>query len=117
MLFGQSADNVSEKQLLNLAQKYQCVIVLKKVTTIVCSPKKCCLIEGGNAGLTKGGTGDVLAGLAVALAAKNEPFLAACAASYIIKKAAEKLYQKVGFAYSADDLAEVVPAVLGRWWR
>lgn len=103
--------------LQKLALKHNCIIVLKDVDTFVCSPDKCVVIKGGNAGLTKGGTGDVLAGLAVALAAKNPPFLAACTAAYLTKKAAEELYKKVGFAYNADDLAEEVPWVLGRFWR
>jgi NAD(P)H-hydrate epimerase len=97
------------------SQKYNCIIVLKLVQTIVCSPEKLVLVEGGNAGLTKGGTGDVLAGLTVGLAAKNEPFLAASAASFILKKTADYLYKKVGFAYNADDLAEKIPEVLGKY--
>jgi len=99
------------------SQKYNCIIVLKLAQTIVCSPEKLVLVEGGNAGLTKGGTGDVLAGLTVGLAAKNEPFFAACAASFILKKMADQLYKKVGFAYNADDLAEKIPEVLGKYWR
>lgn len=99
------------------AKKYNCIIVFKSPETIVCSPKERVLVKGGNAGLTKGGTGDVLAGLTVALVAKNPPFLAACAASFIVKKAADELYKKVGLAYNADDLAEKIPEVLGEYWR
>lgn len=116
--------NQKEYQLLfgknkpeEMAKKYRCIIILKTPETIVYSAKKSVLIKGGNAGLTKGGTGDVLAGLTVGLAAKNEPFLAACAASWILKKTADKLYQEVGFAYNADDLAEKITEVLGRYWR
>ncbi len=100
-----------------MAKKYQCVVVGKGVETLVVSSKETVLVKGGNAGLTKGGTGDVLAGLTVALAAQNEPFLAACAASFIVKKAADGLYEKVGFAYNADDLAEKIPEVLGKYFR
>lgn len=100
------------KVVSSLAKKHECMIVFKGPETIVCSPDKCVLVKGGNAGLTKGGTGDVLAGLTVALAAKNSPFLAACSASYIVKKTAEALYKNVGFSYNADDLAEKVPEVL-----
>lgn len=109
MLFGlpTTAENT---QLM--AKKHQCIVVLKLVETIVCSPDKCVIVKGGNAGLTKGGTGDVLAGLAVGLAAKNPPLLAACAASYILKKVADELYQKVGFSYNADDLVAKIPEVL-----
>ena len=33
------------------------------------------------------------------------------------KKAAEELYQKVGFAYNADDLTDKIPEVLGKYLR
>jgi len=105
------------KVLKENSRKYGCVIVLKLAKTVVCSPDKCIVIKGGNAGLTKGGTGDVLAGLTVGLAAKNEPFLAACAASFILKKTADQLYKKVGFAYNADDLVQKIPEVLEEYWR
>lgn len=100
-----------------VAKKYGLIIVYKTPETLVCSPKQCLVVGGGNAGLTKGGTGDVLAGLTVALAAQNEPFLAACSASFVVKKAAESLYKKVGFAYSADDLTEEIPRILGQYYR
>lgn len=98
-------------------KKYNCIIVSKGAVTKVCSPDECVEVRGGNNGLTKGGTGDVLAGLTVALAAKNNPFFAACAASWIVKKAADELLQRVGTVYNADDLVEEVPKVLGRYLR
>jgi len=99
------------------AKNNNCIIVFKNAQTEVFSPREEKLVKGGNNGLVKGGTGDVLAGLSVALAAKNPPFWSACAASFIVKKAADELYQKVGFAYNADDLAEKIPEVLGRYLR
>lgn len=91
------------------ARKYDCVIVYKLPTTIVASPDYCFEIKGGNAGLTKGGTGDVQAGLAVGLLAKNPPILAGAAASFLVKEAANKLFKKVGTVYNADDLAKEIP--------
>ncbi|EKD95859.1 MAG: hypothetical protein ACD_24C00299G0001, partial [uncultured bacterium] len=44
--------------------------------------------------------------------AKNDPFLSACAASYIVKAAADELYKKVGVNYNADDLADAIPRLL-----
>lgn len=95
--------------LKHLTSKYDCTIVLKGPETFVCSPDDCVVVKGGNAGLTKGGTGDVLAGLTTALFAKNEPFLAAASASYIAKRAADDLFEKVGTNYNADDLATQIP--------
>jgi len=99
------------------AKENHCVLVYKNAITEVYSENETRLIKGGNNGLVKGGTGDVLAGLCVALAAKNPPFWSACAASFIVKKAADELYQKVGFAYNADDLSEKIPEVLGKYLR
>lgn len=88
------------------ARNYKCIIVLKGPTTIVSNGERTFLVKGGNAGLTKGGTGDVQAGVTVGLLAKNDPFLAACAASYIVKKTAENLYKSKGFYYNSEDLAD-----------
>lgn len=97
------------------ARKHNCIIVRKGPKTLVRSPHECVAVEGGNSGLTKGGTGDVLAGLTAALVAENEPFLAASVASWVVKKAADDLLERVGTVYNADDLAEEVPKVLGKF--
>lgn len=94
------------------AKKHKCVIVYKGPTTVISDGNDTICVEGGNAGLTKGGTGDTLAGLTVALLSKNEPILTACAASFIIKKTAEVLYEKVGTNFNSDDVAQTVPSVL-----
>jgi ADP-dependent NAD(P)H-hydrate dehydratase / NAD(P)H-hydrate epimerase len=96
----------------SMSKKYDCVIALKGVETMVVSPDKSVLVHGGNAGLTKGGTGDVHAGLTIGLLAKNDPFLAASCASYIIKAAADRLFEKMGTNYNADDLSGSVPEVI-----
>lgn len=96
------------------AKKYNCTIVAKGPVTLVASPEREFEIRGGNAGLTKGGTGDVQAGITVGFLAKNEPFLAASAAAYLIKRTAEDLEEKRGIYYSADDLVEKIPETLGR---
>jgi NAD(P)H-hydrate epimerase len=65
-------------------------------------------IEGGSAGMTKGGTGDVLAGLVAGLYAKS-PALAACVvASRVNKLAGEGLAKRVGPFFGA---AELIPEV------
>jgi ADP-dependent NAD(P)H-hydrate dehydratase / NAD(P)H-hydrate epimerase len=106
--------SIEEKEVVvsDKAKKYDCIIVSKGPKTLVCSPEKSMIVSNGNPGLTKGGTGDALAGLTVALLAKNDPFLAACCASYISKKTADELYDKVGVNYNADDLVDNVPETL-----
>ncbi|MFI5265659.1 MAG: NAD(P)H-hydrate dehydratase [Candidatus Levyibacteriota bacterium] len=95
-----------------MAKKYNCVILLKGPVDTVASPSEVVSISGGNAGMTKGGTGDVLAGLASSLYCKNDAFLSACAGSYINKKAGESLEKKVGLNFNASDLADEIPQVI-----
>jgi len=88
-----------------VAKKYNCILVIKGPSTFVYSGSDEVEVRGGNPGLTKGGTGDVQAGLTVALLANNDPFISASAASFIIKKSADDLYAKMGTFYNSDDLA------------
>lgn len=101
-------DNIVEK----MAKEYGVIIVVKGEKDIVCSPDECVEIVGGNAGMTKGGTGDVLAGLIAALATKNDMDISAKAGSYINKKAGESLYKRVGYYFNATDLVNEVPVVM-----
>jgi len=94
------------------AEEYNCVVLLKGEKDYVCSPNDAVEISGGNSGMTKGGTGDVLAGLVASLYAKNEAFLSASAASYINKKAGESLFERVGYYFNASDLADEIPKVM-----
>lgn len=85
------------------------VILLKgPVDTIYMGGEKL-EIKGGNAGMTKGGTGDVLAGLVSALYCTNDALSSAVIASYINKKAAENLHQESGPYFNASDLVGEVP--------
>ena len=95
------------------AQVYRCVVLLKGQVDIIASPTEIVSIPGGNAGMTKGGTGDVLAGLTASLYCKNDdPFLVACAASHINKKAGESLEKSMGIYFNATDLASEIPKIM-----
>jgi NAD(P)H-hydrate epimerase len=95
-----------------MSEKYKIVIVTKGPTDHVCSPQKCADITGGNAGMTKGGTGDILAALIASFYCRNEAFLSACAGSYINKKAGENLFKKVGYYFNSSDLVNEIPGVM-----
>lgn len=70
-------------------------------------------IQGGNAGLTVGGTGDALAGvIAGLLAQKFEPLAACERASSVIKKAGEALFLDFGYAYTAQDVISQIPNLI-----
>jgi hydroxyethylthiazole kinase-like uncharacterized protein yjeF len=94
------------------AEKYKCAILLKGPVDFVSNGEDTVQISGGNAGMTKGGTGDVLAGLVASLYCKNEAFLSACAGSYINKQAGEKLSETVGLYFNSSDLVDEIPRVM-----
>ncbi len=110
---GEYAHAFGNEEVLRVAKKYQCIVLLKGEKDVASNGEEIKTIEGGNAGMTKGGTGDVLAGLIAALACKNEPFLATIAGSFINKKAGDALYEKVGPYFNATDLANEIPKVMG----
>jgi NAD(P)H-hydrate epimerase len=95
-----------------IAKKYQCIVLLKGEKDITSDGKETRIIEGGNPGMTKGGTGDVLAGLIAALSCTNDPFLATIAGSFINKKAGDALYKTVGPFFNATDLANQIPLTM-----
>lgn len=101
-----------KEKIEEMAKKYGCVILLKGQIDLIASPTKVIQVSGGNAGMTKGGTGDVLAGLVVSLYTKNDAFLSTCAASFINKRAGESLEKKMGLFFNASDLANEIPTVL-----
>ncbi|MBI2621460.1 MAG: NAD(P)H-hydrate dehydratase [Candidatus Levybacteria bacterium] len=104
-----------EEQAKLFAKEFGVIVLLKGPVDIVCSTDRCVLVEGGNAGMTKGGTGDVLAGLTAALYAKNDAFLSAICASFINKKAGESLAERVGLYFNASDLVAEIPKVMKRY--
>ncbi len=69
-------------------------------------------VEGGNSGMTKGGTGDVLAGIVAGLYSTNEVLASAVVASVVNKQAGDRLYAEVGPFFNASDLVETIPEVL-----
>ncbi|MBI3034601.1 NAD(P)H-hydrate dehydratase [Candidatus Woesearchaeota archaeon] len=92
------------------------VILLKGRTDAIFSGEKLALNRTGNPGMTKGGTGDVLAGLCAGLAAQGNPlFESACAAAYINGYAGDLLYREYGYGFTATDLADKIAYVMRRW--
>lgn len=98
----------------NFAKMHHCIIVLKGPIDTVTDGIHTEHIPGGNAGMTKGGTGDVLAGLIAALVCTNDPFASAVAGSVFNKAAGDDLYHTVGPFFNATDLANQIPKTMKR---
>ncbi len=74
------------------AGRWGCTVLLKGARTAIAGPNgEFAWNESGNAGLAKGGSGDVLTGLILALLGqKLPPFQAACCGSYLLGVSAEE---------------------------
>lgn len=112
----QEMDLLKRKNELFDEKNYQanCYCLLKGPIDKIFTPKnrQANEVEGGNAGMTKGGTGDVLAGLLAALYCKNSALSSCLVASYINKQAGEKLYLQQGLYFNSSDLVSQVPKIL-----
>jgi len=116
MLFGEEMNNNLDEraeQIFRLAKEHNLVILTKDDVSMVSDGVRVVRVTGGNEGLVKGCTGDLIAGLIVGFLAKDDGLFAAAAASYLTKKAAERLAEKRGFMFNADDLVDIVPEVYG----
>ncbi len=106
-------ENEIEKKLIEFSSNHGGVTtLLKGKRDYICRESECFYVDGGNPGMTKGGTGDVLAGLVAALYCKNDALLTIKVASMVTKKAGEKLAEKVGNYFNASDLLKEVPKIL-----
>lgn len=104
----------SKKAVLEMAKKYNCIIALKGAEDIVSNGKEVKINDTGNPGMTKGGTGDVLAGLIAGLSCKNDLFLAARAGVFINGLAGDRLNKKASYYYNASDLIAEIPKTI-KW--
>ena len=86
-----------EEAAVELAQKKNCVVVLKGSQTVVTDGETLYLNTTGNSGLATGGSGDVLTGVIVSLLAQGiQPFLAAQLGVYFHGLAGDLAAGKLG---------------------
>ncbi len=104
MLFGD--------QPVDTAAASNCTLVQKGVTDIISNGSKTKYNKTGNAGMTTGGTGDVLSGLITGFAAVNDLFCASCAAAFVNGLAGDFCYQQSGVYYTASDVVETLQEAL-----
>jgi NAD(P)H-hydrate epimerase len=98
-----------------MAQRYHCYIALKGREDLVADPNGHITVNKiGNAGMAKGGSGDVLAGLTAALFCKNSASLAAQAALFATDQAGDELFKARKYFYNSEDLGEQLPKTLAR---
>ncbi len=107
-------DDLNEKikQVKLAGKKLNTTILLKGNVDIISDGKQTAINKTGNPYMTKGGTGDVLAGICGSLIAQgNDLFDSACASAYINGKAGELTKKKISL--TAMDLIEKIGDVVG----
>ncbi len=98
------------------SREYNCTLVLKGHNTVIASPNNETVInKTGNSALSKGGSGDVLAGVIGSLLAQGySPHTAAVIGAYVHGKAGEILSSVYGCSgVIPSDLPKVIGKLLG----
>jgi NAD(P)H-hydrate epimerase len=121
-LFGKTDSDVKRSELaLKISHKYKIYVVLKGHHTSITTPeKKVWLNTTGNAGMAKGGSGDVLTGILTGLLAQHYSSLEACLLGVYLHGfagdiAAEKFSQQAMIAGDIiDNIGEAFKAILDK---
>jgi len=96
----------------DLAARYRCTVVLKGAYTAICSPDGGCYFNStGNAGMAKGGSGDVLTGIIVGLLAQGyDPLEASLISVYLHGLSGDIAARDIGMdAMRASELVAYLP--------
>jgi len=102
----------------DLAAKHSIIVLLKGKVDLVTDGTQVRHNRTGNAGMTVGGTGDVLAGIVGGLLAKGvAPFPAARMAAFANGHAGDLAFRDKSYGLTATDVAANVPAVLRAFVR
>lgn len=100
------------KAVREFSEEKGIVTLLKGKIDVISDGKQVLLNRTGNAGMTVGGTGDVLAGLTGSLFSRNPAFLAAVCAAYINGTAGNLAFEKAGNGLLATDIIEKIPEII-----
>ncbi|KCZ73267.1 yjeF-like protein, hydroxyethylthiazole kinase-related [Candidatus Methanoperedens nitroreducens] len=96
----------------NFARDNNVTVLLKGVIDIISDGSEVRASRTGNAGMTVGGTGDVLAGLTGALFAKHDALEAASAAAFINGAAGDMAFEEFGYGLLATDVIDYITEVM-----
>jgi hydroxyethylthiazole kinase-like uncharacterized protein yjeF len=101
------------KPAMDLADTIGFTVLLKGRIDVIADGHRCKLNRTGNAGMSVGGTGDVLAGQVAGLLSRGvAPYDAARIAAYVNGAAGDLAYETLGFSLLATDVIDRIPLVL-----
>lgn len=97
----------------SLAKQYNSTVIVKGGEDFISDGTTSYIDHSGSPYMTKGGYGDLLAGLAGAFLARGQtPFESAKAAAYIVGRAGEIASKKLGESMLASDVLEMLSVVV-----
>ena len=108
--FRREFGEVEEIRVKETAAKTGATILLKGKEDWITDGVRFKINRSGNAGMTVGGTGDVLAGICGALLCHDDVFHAACSAAFVNGFAGDLCFEKYGYNYTSMDLIREIPA-------
>ena len=100
------------QEVMAFSREKNIITLLKGRIDVVSDGKRVLLNLTGNAGMSVGGTGDVLAGITGALLATNPPMKAAACAAYINGAAGDLAFNDKGYGLLATDIIERINDVM-----
>ncbi len=109
--------NINERKTAarRFAENHRCIVILKGHVDVITDGKEVMLNKTGNVYMTKGGTGDTLAGICGALLARGtNAFDAACAAAYINGAAGDIAAREKKESLTASDVIECISKVISK---
>ncbi|WP_456468821.1 NAD(P)H-hydrate dehydratase [Archaeoglobus sp.] len=102
------------EKVVKTAERIKSVILLKGKEDLITDGERVKMNISGNAGMTVGGTGDVLAGICGALLCNDGAFHAACASAFVNGYAGDICLERFGYNYTATDLINALPEAFSR---
>ena len=112
--------DLAKRQFLveKIAKEYKCTIDLKDAKSIVTNGSETFILENGNAGLAKAGSGDMLAGLVGGFIThiKASSVEVTYFAHYMMNEASRLLAKDMSLhSFTASDVIDKIPQVLKRY--
>ncbi|WP_048162164.1 bifunctional ADP-dependent NAD(P)H-hydrate dehydratase/NAD(P)H-hydrate epimerase [Thermoplasma acidophilum] len=106
----------TEENAISYARKKGLIVVLKGQVDVITNGEEVHYAKGGNARMTMGGTGDLLAGIISAFLARSvDPMRACLMGTYLNKALGEAAYSKHGYWYTVTDMISEIPGVMGKY--
>ena len=104
-------ENITEFQ--QISRQIKASVIVKGQYDLILSGTKFRINKSGNSGMTVGGTGDALAGIAAGLLSQGlSSFDSACLAAFVNGVAGDRAFDEKGNGFSATDLVSHIGSVI-----